>query len=349
VSGTPPTRESEEQEEAAKAAVARAREWGIHTLAIPTPFQVGRVNAYLIEGEPLTLVDCGPNSGKALDELELALAALGHSTEEIGLLVITHQHIDHFGLAAVLARRSGAPVAALAGLDRYLSNFREEVEHEDRFAELTMRRHGIPPDVVTALRAVSASFRGWGSTVEVAQPLHDGDELELADRTLRVLHRPGHSPSDTVFLDEQRRVLIAGDHLLAHISSNPIVTRPLSAEGDYTGPRPHALVTYLDSLRKTRAMELDLVLPGHGPALTDHVAVVDSRIRLHARRAERIHGLLSMEALTAYEMASQVWGNIAVTQAYLTLSEVLGHLDILIDEERVRERDDDGVVRFEAT
>ena len=164
-----------------------------------------------------------------------------------------------------------------------------------------------------------------------------------------MLHRPGHSPSDTVFLDEQRRVLIAADHLLAHISSNPIVTRPLGAEGDYTGPRPHALVTYLDSLRKTRAMELDLVLPGHGPPLTDHAAVVDSRIRLHARRAERIHALLSTEALTAYEMASQLWGNIAVTQAYLTLSEVLGHLDVLIDEGRVREREDDGVVRFEAS
>ena len=42
-----------------------------------------------------------------------------------------------------------------------------------------------------------------------------------------MLHRPGHSPSDTVFWDEQRQILIAGDHLLAHISSNPLVARPL--------------------------------------------------------------------------------------------------------------------------
>ena len=42
---------------------------GIHRLPIPTPFAVGRVNCYLIEDEPLTLVDTGPNSGKALDEL----------------------------------------------------------------------------------------------------------------------------------------------------------------------------------------------------------------------------------------------------------------------------------------
>jgi len=341
-----PTREHSEQEQ--RTAQARAREAGIHTLAIPTPFQVGRVNAYLIEDEPLTLIDSGPNSAKALDELELALAARGHRIEDIELLVITHQHIDHFGLAAVLARRSEAPVAALAGLDRYLSNFREEAEAEDRFAELTMRRHGIPADVVAALRAVSASFRAWGSTVEVARALHDGDELELKGRSLRVLHRPGHSPSDTVFHDEANGILIAGDHLIGHISSNPIVARPLHAHGEYTGARPHALVAYLDSLEKTRAMDVDLVLAGHGAPVTDHAAVIDSRKRLHTRRAERIFGLLEAEPLTAYEMASRLWGNVAVAQAYLTLSEVLGHLDLLIDEGRVSEEEHHGVVRFSA-
>src|ERR1700678_4568831 len=187
--------------------LAKAAEQGIHRLAIPTPFQVGRVNAYLIEDSPLTLVDSGPNSGKALDELEQALAARGHAIEEIELLVITHQHIDHFGLASILARRSGAEVAALEGLAPYLGDFREAAELDDRFAERTMLLHGIPADVVTALRAVSASFRAWGSAVEVTRPLRDGEELELRDRTLRVLHRPGHSPSDTVLHDESRSTM----------------------------------------------------------------------------------------------------------------------------------------------
>ena len=57
-------------------------------MPIPTPFLVGRVNCYLIEDDPLTLVDTGPNSGKALDELERALAARGHRVEDLGLIVI---------------------------------------------------------------------------------------------------------------------------------------------------------------------------------------------------------------------------------------------------------------------
>jgi glyoxylase-like metal-dependent hydrolase (beta-lactamase superfamily II) len=334
--------------EQAAAALEQVAAEGIHCLAIPTPFAVGRVNAYLIEDEPLTLVDSGPNSAKALDELEQALAARGHAIEDLELLVITHQHIDHFGLAAILARRSGAQVAALAGLDRRLGSFREEAELDDRFAGRIMLRHGVPSDVVTALRAVSASFRAWGCTVEVTRALSDGQELRLRDRTLRVLHRPGHSPSDTVFWDERRGLLIAGDHLLGHISSNPLLARPLEVEGDYEGARPQALVTYLASLERTRAMSLELVLGGHGAPITNHAELIEQRVHLHERRAERIHKLIAERPRTAYEMAHEMWGNVAVTQAYLTISEVLGHIDLLLNAGRAVEQEIDGIARFAA-
>ena len=337
-----------DEDHAEQHALGLAAEAGIHRLAIPTPFQVGRVNAYLIEDSPLTLVDSGPNSAKALDELEQALAARGHAIEDIELLIITHQHIDHFGLASILARRSGAEVAALEQLAPFLARFGEEADLDDSFAERTMLRHGIPPEVVAALRTVSASFRAWGSAVEVTRPLADGSELTLRDRTLRVLHRPGHSPSDTVFLDESRRILLAADHLIAHISSNPLLARPLGTNADYAGPRPHALITYMASLEQTRAMELSLVLPGHGRPITDHAALIDERFHLHRRRAEKIRRLIASQPRTAHEIAQELWGNVAVTQAYLTLSEVLGHVDLLLRDGLVVEDERDGVVRFRA-
>jgi glyoxylase-like metal-dependent hydrolase (beta-lactamase superfamily II) len=332
-----------EREDLAVAAAA-----GIHRLAIPTPFMVGRVNAYLIEDSPLTLIDSGPNSAKALDELEQALAARGHAIEDIELLVVSHQHMDHFGLASILARRSGAEVAALDALAPFLAGYGRETDLDDAFAERLMLRHGIPAEIVTALRAVSAGFRAWGSAVEVTRPLAAGAELELAQRTLRVLHRPGHSPSDTVFLDEQRGILLAADHLIAHISSNPLLARPLDAGADYAGPRPQALPTYMASLEQTRAMELSLVLPGHGPPISDHVSLIDERFRMHGRRAEKISRLIAEQPRSAHEIAQALWGNVAVTQAYLTLSEVLGHVDLLLRDGLVAEREQDGVVRFHA-
>lgn len=336
----------------ARAEAARA---GIHVLPIPTPFLVGRVNCYLIEDDPLTLVDCGPNSGKALDELERALGAHGRAVEDLELIVLTHQHIDHIGLVDVLVGRSGAEVTALDRLEGYLGDYHGAAEQDDEFAVALMERHGIPLDVVQALRAVSSAFRGWGSGATMTRPLADGAQLRLRDRTLEVLHRPGHSPSDTLFWDAERQLLIGGDHLIKHISSNPLVARPLPLPGEpvadsaaAAADRPQALRTYQRSLAQTRELPARLILSGHGDPVTDHVALIDERSAMTERRAVKIHGLLRERPLTAYELAQRMWGNVAVTQAFLTLSEVLGHLDLLCDDGRVRELDDDGVARFEA-
>jgi glyoxylase-like metal-dependent hydrolase (beta-lactamase superfamily II) len=318
---------------------------GIHCLRIPTPFAVGRVNCYLIEDEPLTLIDTGPNSGKALDELESQLAERGRSIDELELLIITHQHIDHLGLAEIVARRSGAKVAALGAASERLANFDEDAEAEDRFAVELMLRNGIPEEVTVALRSVSRSFRGWGSHVEVTQPLEDGQLLAFHDRTLQAIHRPGHSPSDTVFWDEERKILIAADHLIAHISSNPLISRPL----DGSDERPQALVTYIESMRRTREMPAEIVLSGHGEPIVDHVALIDERIAKHERRKEKIHKLIAEEPRSGFEIAQAIWGNVAVTQAYLTLSEVIGHADLLVNEGRVREVEVGDVVRYEVT
>jgi glyoxylase-like metal-dependent hydrolase (beta-lactamase superfamily II) len=324
---------------------AKATEAGIHCLRLPTPFQVGKVNCYLLEDEPLTLIDTGPNSGKTLDELERQLAARGHSIDDLELVIISHQHIDHLGLVEILAQHSGAEVAAIDAVVPFVSNFGQDAERDDQFAADLMLRHGIPGDVVQALQNVARTFRAWGARADVTRPLRDGETLEFRDRKLQVLHRPGHSPSDTVFWDEDRRILIAADHLLKHISSNPLITRPL----DGSEERTQALVAYIESLRKTREMPAELILPGHGDPITDHVALIDERFRLHERRAEKLHRLIAERPRTGYELAQELWGNVAVTQAFLTLSEVIGHVDLLLNEGRVREVPDGEVVRFEAT
>jgi glyoxylase-like metal-dependent hydrolase (beta-lactamase superfamily II) len=317
---------------------------GIHRIAVPTPFAVGRVNVYLIEDEPLTLVDTGPNSATSFDELTTGLAALGHALEDIELVIVTHQHIDHLGLVSLVAQRSGAEVAVIDALAPYVENFSQEAQKDDEFARSVMLRNGIPEDVVSALSAVSQAFRAWGSRADVTRVLRDGDELRLRARTLHVHHRPGHSPTDTIFHDRDRRILIAADHLLGHISSNPLITRP----ADGSSERPQALVTYLRSLEATREMDVELVLPGHGEPITDHRALIDERFALHRRRAEKIHRLIGERPRTAYEIAQALWGNVAVTQAYLTLSEVLGHVDLLTNAGRVREVDRAGTAVFEA-
>jgi glyoxylase-like metal-dependent hydrolase (beta-lactamase superfamily II) len=321
----------------------------IHCLPIPTPFAVGRVNCYLVEDDPLTLVDTGPNSGKALDALERALGDHGRRIEDLERIVITHQHLDHLGLVGILADRSGAEVCALDLLAPVMEAFGAHAERDDELAEALMLRHGIPRDVVTALRSVSRSFRGWGGSAPVTRPLADGEALDFAGRTLEVQHRPGHSPSDTLFWDADRAVLIGGDHLIKHISSNPLISRQLGGRSGEPGDgRPRALMMYMQSLRETRELPAEVVLAGHGEPVRDHVALIDERFRMHERRAAKLAGLIGERSQTAYELAQALWGNVAVTQAYLTLSEVLGHVDLLVDRGEVREVEVGGVIRYEA-
>ena len=198
------------------------------------------------------------------------------------------------------------------------------------------------------IAAVEAGMDQYAVLVFRDQRLTD---LQLRDRTLKVLHRPGHSPSDTVFLDDRTEqgegsILLGADHLIKHISSNPLLARPLGDEADPVGERPRALLTYIDSLQQTRAMELSLVLPGHGPPIVGHAELIDQRMRMHERRAAKILRLIEAQPRTAHEIAHELWGNVAVMQAYLTLSEVLGHVDLLLADGSVVEVECDGVVRF---
>jgi hypothetical protein len=69
---------------------------------------------------------------------------------------------------------------------------------------------------------------------------------------------------------------------------------------------------------------------------------------MHERRARKIGKLVAEQPMSAYEIAQTMWGNVAVTQAFLTLSEVLGHVDVLLNEGSAVERvGEDGVVRFQ--
>lgn len=338
MSGTPDTYEGDER------GWEMAADAGIHVLQIPTPFVVGRVNCYLIEDDPLTIIDVGPNSGSSLDELESGMASLGHSIEELELIVVSHQHIDHMGLLEIVGRRSGAEIASLDLLAPYLARFNEDAEEEDEQAVKVMRRNGVPEDVANALVSVSRSFRAWGGQATVTRPLVDGTSLDLANRSLEIQHRPGHSPSDTCFWDADRSILLAADHLISKISSNPLLSRPLDGSSD----RTRALIDYIDSLKKTRDLPATLVLSGHGDPILDHVELIDKRFDQYQRRAEKIYELVQAGHSTGYDISQEIWGNIAVTQAFLTISEVVGHLDLLIEAGFVQEHDDGESVSYTA-
>ena len=145
-----------------------------------------------------------------------------------------------------------------------------------------MLRHGIARDVVTALAAMSRAYRGWGGSAPVTPVSHDGGELAFAGRTFEVLHRPGHSPGDTIFFDARPGELLAGDHLIKHISSNPLISLPLG--GRSASPaRPPARAADVPGVPAGHAGDAGRARPARPRRRVRRPRAADRRALRHAR------------------------------------------------------------------
>ena len=307
-----------------------------HPIRIPLPLpHIGSVNTWLLRGDPMTLVDTGPRDDEALSVLEAGLARAGARVEDIELVLVTHHHVDHTGLAATIARRSGARVAAFERAAAYGRHYDERTAADRRFSRALMRHHGVPEQVIADNERFWDFIRRMSEAYHADRSLADGATVRAGGRDLRVVARPGHSTTDALLVDERERMAFVGDHLLAGISSNTEIYPALEPDGT----RPRARVEYLESLRQTAAMPLARLLTGHGDEVTAHADLVRRRLADHRRRCDRIVEVLHRGRATAFEIAGHLWSPRTVAeQPLLVVWEVLGHLDLLLDAGRVQEQ-----------
>ena len=310
-------------------------------IQIPVPLpHMGSVNTWLLRGDPLTLVDTGPREDEALSALEAGLARAGVRVEDIELVLVTHHHLDHTGLAATIAGRSGARIGAFDRAAAYGRNYAERTAADRRYSLSLMRHHGVPESVIVDNEGFWDFIERASDAYDTDVVLPDGATIRAGGRDLRVVARPGHSTTDALLVDERERIAFVGDHLLGGISSNTEVYPALEPDGT----RPRARVEYLQSLRETAAMPLARLLTGHGDEVTAHADLVRQRLGDHDRRCDRIVEALRGGEASAFEITTHLWSPRTVTeQPLLVVWEVLGHLDLLLDAGRVEERvTDDG-------
>jgi glyoxylase-like metal-dependent hydrolase (beta-lactamase superfamily II) len=318
---------------------------GIVDIQLPLA-HVGSVNAWLLRGDPLTLIDTGPREDGALAALEDGLRREGLRLEDIELVLATHHHLDHVGLAATIQRRSGATVAVLDRVADYAERYAVETERDRTFAHRLMAHHGVPDQVVADDEGFWDFIRGASEDFRPDRRLADGEHIRAGGRSLRVVARPGHSTTDTLFVDDRDALAFGGDHLLSTISSNTEINAPDRAHDG----RSRSRVRYLDNLRRTAQMPLTRLLTGHGAPVTDHARLVEARLLDHHRRCEGIVAILQDGPSTAFAIASRLWPARTVAgQPLLVVWEVVGHLELLLAGGHVAERTGDGGSVFELT
>ncbi|HYG66760.1 MAG TPA: MBL fold metallo-hydrolase, partial [Anaeromyxobacteraceae bacterium] len=244
---------------------ADLKELGIHRIPVPVPFVQagGPVNVYLFEERDggLLQVDAGIDTDAGHAALEAGFRAIGRRFDEVRRLVVTHGHVDHYGAARWLEDRRGTPVPLYAHpLDAPKMvegawRWRDQAPAYGRY----LMRLGVPAEVLQAIAQEGQRTGGFAKKVANAHPIGEGEVLELRHVRLEVLHMPGHTPGLLCLYDRANRIFLSDDHLLERVSPNPLIE--LGPKGEEGFFRP--LLAYLASLERTRALDVDLVLPGH--------------------------------------------------------------------------------------
>jgi glyoxylase-like metal-dependent hydrolase (beta-lactamase superfamily II) len=209
-----------------------------------------------------------------------------------------------------------------------------------------MAAHGVPAEVIDSSDDFFGLIISNGRPFESDIVLSDGDRIKAGGRTLRVVYRPGHSTTDTLYIDEGSDDAYVGDHLLANITSG-VELMPTEPAGN---ERRQGLLEYLGNLRKTEVMALRRCYSGHGPTIENHRELIAERLAFHADRLDRVRDLVAAGHATAFEIARHLWSEqTAAEQPVLVTWEVLGHLDLLLNRGNVREEvDADGSRHFYA-
>ena len=215
-----------------------------------------------------------------------------------------------------------------------------------------MLRNGIPEEIVqrAADRVVGVPRVGQQGKGDAAAARRR-DAWSCATARCRCCTGRGTALPTRSSGTRSARILIAADHLIKHISSNPLISRPLDdRRGGGPGAAP-AGARHLSGVAAPHARDAgrDRAVRATASRSPTTSRLIDERFEFHRRRADKIYGLIAEQPRTGYDLAQAMFGDIAVTQAYLTLSEVLGHVDLLLNEGRVREVEQDGIAHFEAT
>lgn len=292
-------------------------------IALPTPFLVGDVNVYVIDDEPLTLIDTGPKTPEAVKALREGLSRHRIKLSDIQRIVLTHAHEDHCGLAKTIRDEAKNAEIFVHGWETgHLFGRLEREEHRN-----LIKRAGVPDEVWNKMHGFYEDFRLLTDALEDGEfsLLEDEAELEFAKGTWRILHTPGHTPGSCSFIREANRTLIAGDCVLKRITPNPV----LSLDPVDSNKRFHSLAEYLVSLAKVRSYSPTYIYGGHGEPITDYEEIFHRYVRMIDERQAKVLSLLDKNGMTAFDVALKLFPNAINddTQRFLAISEAVGHLD----------------------
>jgi glyoxylase-like metal-dependent hydrolase (beta-lactamase superfamily II) len=302
---------------------------GVSRIEVPTPFPVGSVNCYLIEGSPLTLIDTGPKTSKSLAKIQQELKLLSYDMSDIEQILLTHSHIDHIGLVAQFARERahihGNPTEVwIHQRDAdALIHYEQHMKFYIKSCINLIEACGVPKNETLTLFQENRTdlFKAIGESVPTARSFEDNASFNTGIGEVSAVWVPGHSSGSTCFVSDINKLIFSGDHLLEDISSNPSISFDI--------PGKIGMITYLESLDRISSKGDYIALPGHRKPILDIKARIETLRAEYADKLERAVDLLTHNYQSVYEISRIIYGNYDTTSLVLALAESYDLLRIL--------------------
>lgn len=310
-------------------------------VALPLPIVTLReINVYLINADPLTLIDTGLKTDESASKLFQSLEELNIKPNEIRRILITHGHLDHFGLARELHNLTGAEVfireedkLKVCTEYRLFGNNRELV-----------KTTGMPESIINDIKMIETVMMHYREPLDSITTYQGQKTFEFDGFSLEAFHFPGHSSGHTCFYWPAQKILFSGDMILPNITTIPVVDYSINST-----QRTLSLKQMLNSLEQLLLLELDYVLPGHGEIISNPHHLIRNRIFFYNKRLEEMYNLLKINrSRSAYELTVNYFGNLSGFDILLALCETIVNLDLLVDRGLVTEDLVEGIIFYSA-
>ncbi len=301
----------------------------LYRIEIPLPRNpLKSINSYVIKGpERNLIIDTGLNREECKRALLDGLAEIGVDLNHTDFF-ITHLHADHLALVATIATGMSKIYLNPPDAERLVSFF-----NRTNLANYA-RLEGFPEEQIEEALDNHPGFKHGIDHIPAFEPCREGDTISVGDYRLICLETPGHSFGHMCLYEPAKKYLIAGDHILGDITPN---IQCWFADWD-------PLATYLASLDKTYALDIELVLPGHRRVFRNCRARIEELRRHHEERVREVLTILRDGPQTAYQVASRMtwdidcesWDLFPVSQKWFAVGEAIAHLKYLVGTGRVR-------------
>ncbi|OYW52860.1 MAG: MBL fold metallo-hydrolase [Rhizobiales bacterium 12-68-15] len=313
---------------------------GMLRVRVPLPFPPTEVNAWLLAcGEGWTLIDSGVDSSSTRALFEAVLADPMLEGRPVTRLLGTHFHPDHIGLAGWLHERTGAPIHM--SRVEWLQARLILADPPERALDAYLAQYAAsdaPAEFLALMQRRGLLYRRWVGPLPYSyHAIREGDVLDMAGTSWRVITGEGHAPEMVCLHSAERGILIAADQILPRITPH-IGIHPADSDGDPLG-------AYLGCLSKFEGLGAQTyVLPSHGDPFTGLDERIESLRAHHEERLQRLRDFCT-EPRTVMETTSVLFRKLALEQIGFGLSEALAHLRHLVRRGEMREEPGD-ILRF---